>query len=266
MKKIYVILFVVSFFLGCEEIIEVDLNSADPQIVIEAKVSPRHPITAKISTSTDFYNPGSNNPISGAKVNLFANNLTYELEEVNPGEYINKNLTALPETQYTIEVNYNNQNYTASSFMPKTILIDSLSYKLEDSPFNKNRKFLELHVHFKDDPDRNEYARFLVYRNEKQVNNISLYDDRLTNGNEIDFFFFNFNDEEFQRGDTIDVVLMTVDEPVFTYLKTMRRALANSSRGPFGPQAPANPISNWSNGAFGYFSAYTWDFDSIILE
>ncbi|MCB0745810.1 MAG: DUF4249 family protein, partial [Ignavibacteriae bacterium] len=77
MKKIYVILFVVSFFLGCEEIIEVDLNSADPQIVIEAKVSPRHPITAKISTSTDFYNPGSNNPISGAKVNLFANNLTY---------------------------------------------------------------------------------------------------------------------------------------------------------------------------------------------
>jgi hypothetical protein len=105
-----------------------------------------------------------------------------------------------------------------------------------------------------------------VSKNGENLTGIFLYDDRLSNGNEIDFFFFNFNDEEFQKNDNIEVELLNIDEPVFTYFKTLRKAQANTSAGPFGSQAPANPISNWSNGALGYFSAFIVDKKSIILE
>ena len=74
----------------------------------------------------------------------------------------------------------------------------------------------------------------------------------------IDFFFFNFDEkEEFKSGDTITVEMQTIDEPAYLYFNTLRRALARSTGGPFGSTSPAIPTTNWTNNALGYFSAYT---------
>ena len=59
MKKIILIMFLSLFFLGCEEIIEVELENSEPQIVIEAVVSDNPQNNRVIITkSTDFYSPG----------------------------------------------------------------------------------------------------------------------------------------------------------------------------------------------------------------
>ncbi len=268
MKKIF-LLILLPIFIACEEIIEIDLNSASPQIIIEANLTNSADKNfVSITESTDYYNPNAYKRLSNAEVIIKENNSTsFSLEEISPGVYKNANLFASKENEYKIEVNYNNQKYSATSSVPETIEIDSLSYKLESRPFNKDKVFLELHVYFKDNPDKKDYTKFVVYKNGKKIDRIFLYSDRLTNGNSIDFFFFNFgNEEEFKTGDLIAVEMLTIDEQTFTYFNTLRSALARSTGGPFGSTAPANPTTNWSNNALGYFSAFTISSSSIILE
>jgi len=265
MKKIFFLILLPIFF-GCEEIIELDLNSSNPEIIIEANLSNTYNFVL-ITESTDYYNPNKYIPISNAEVIIRENDGTsYFLEETAPGEYGHNNLLAVPESQYTIEVNYDEKVYSAASYAPPTIYIDSIDYKLEDVPFH-DEKNLELHVYFQDNPDQSDYARFVVYKNGDVIKKrIFLYEDRLANGNYIDFFFFNFDDEVFQSGDEITVQMLTIDELAFTYYKTLRKAIARSGSGPFGPAAPANPISNWSNNAFGYFSAFSIDSKSLVIK
>ncbi|MFZ1290897.1 MAG: DUF4249 domain-containing protein [Melioribacteraceae bacterium] len=268
MKKIFLIILSINIFLGCEEVIELDLNSANPAIVIEANLTNSlEKNFVSITESTDFYNPGNYKTISGAEIIITVNNSTnYILTETSPGKYFNTNLFAVPENKYLIEVNYNDKKYLAISTSPKSLIIDSLNYLLESRPFNKDKKFLELHVFFQDDPNIENYARFVVYKNSEKLDGIFLFDDRLTNGNYIDFFFFNFNDEDFQVGDVISIELNSIDKETHSYFKTLRNARANSSGGPFGSTAPANPETNWNNNALGYFSAFTISEKSIILE
>ncbi len=255
--------------IGCEEIIEIDINSTDPQLIIEATLTNSLDKNfVNITESTDFYNPNTYKTLSNAEVTISDNSgNTFSLEEISPGKYQHENLVAAPQNQYTIEVNYKNQKYNAGSFVPTSIEIDSLSYKLESRPFNKDKTFLELHVYFQDNPDQSDFTRFVVYKNGEKINRIFLYNDRLTNGNKIDFFFFNFDhEEEFNSGDVIYVEMQTIEEQTHKYFNTLRKALARSSGGPFGPTAPANPITNWSNNAFGYFSAFTVDSKSVTIE
>ncbi|MBK8944651.1 MAG: DUF4249 domain-containing protein [Ignavibacteriae bacterium] len=267
MKNKFLLIFFALIFHSCEEVIELDLNSADPAIVIEANLTNSlEKNFVQIIKSTDFYNPGNYENISNAEVKISVNNTEeFLLSEISPGKYFHQNLIAIPENEYLISVNYIDKNYSAVSSVPKTIIIDSLSYLLESRPFNKDKNFLELHVHFKDDPNKKDYARFVVYKNDKRLDGIFLYDDRLTNGNYIDFFFFNFDDEEeFKSGDKINLELHSIDEATHIYLKTLRSA--NSRGGPFGSSAPANPETNWNNNALGYFSAFTISEKSIVLK
>lgn len=262
------ILFVFSLFtlLGCEEVIEVDINSTDPQIIIEAMLS-NYSNEVIITQSTDFYDPNEYLKISNANVEIKdQNGISYLLEEINPGFYQHPDLLSIQNNNYTITVEAEGEIYSAASYSPQLIPIDSLSYKFESRPFDDD-PYLELHVHFQDPVNQSNYIRFVIYKNSKKLNGIFLYDDRLTNGNEIDYFFFNFEeDEKFKSGDEILVEMQSIDQETHTYFRTLRRAMARSSGGPFGPAAPSNPITNWNNDAFGYFSAFNLDNKKIVLE
>ena len=122
-------------------------------------------------------------------------------------------------------------------------------------------------IHFQDNPQIKDYARFKVYVNGIQQIGIFTYDDRLTDGNYIDFNRFFFESEDvLEAGDIITIELLTVDQPTFLYFRTLRDALASSRGGPFGSTAPSNPTTNWDNDALGYFSAFFTESKSIIVR
>jgi hypothetical protein len=268
----YFILISLFIFIGCEEIIEVELDNAEPQIVIEAKISdaPENNIVS-ITKSTDFYNPSQFETISGAEiiVNEKSGN-KYIFTEQSPGLYKNDLLTANTGMKYTINVNYNGKSYSATSKLNKKLIIDSIAVIGEKRPFRDNL-FYEFHCYFKDNPGIKDYARFKVSINGEYEKNIFVYDDRLTDGNEIDFNRFNIrngNDEEpIKPGDIITMELLTIDEGAFEYFDTLRRVLASAPRGgPGGGTAPANPTTNWNNNALGYFSAFSIDSKTIEIK
>ena len=64
---------------------------------------------------------------------------------------------------------------------------------------------------------------------------------------------------DIQSGDSITVVLQTIDEPVYTFFSTLRSNTNGSNA------APANPISNITNNALGYFSACGLRSKSIVV-
>ncbi len=268
MKKIIVILVLFIFFIGCEEVIEVELDNSEPQIVIEAVVSDNPQNNRVVITkTTDFYSPGQYENISGAEIIVTENNGTsFNFEETFPGNYTNEILSAKIGSQYQISVNINGKTYTATSSLPQLLVLDSISVKGEKRPFQDELDY-EYHAYFQDNPGVEDYARFKLYINGIERGGIFRYDDRLTDGRYIDFWRFFFEPEDdVKPGDTVTIELITIDKNSFEYFDTLRRVLATSTGGPFGSTTPSNPITNWDNGALGYFSVQSINSKSTTIE
>jgi len=269
MNRLLLVFSIIVLFSGCEEVIQVELDNADSQIVIEAKVSdnPSNNLVI-ISKSTDFYNPSQYENISGAEVIVSeSGGNSYIFFEISPGKYSNSNLSAKVGREYSISVIYNETNYSAKSSLPKQLIMDSITVMGEKRPFQEELDY-EYHCYFQDYPDVEDFARFKLYINGEIKGGIFRYDDRLTDGNYIDFnrFFFDDADEDIKPGDVVTIEMLTIDKATFEYFDTLRKALASSGGGPFGSTAPSNPITNWDNDALGYFSAYTIESKSVIIE
>jgi hypothetical protein len=97
-----------------------------------------------------------------------------------------------------------------------------------------------------------------------------IYEDRLTDGNYIDYsLLLKSEQSKIKTGDEITVELLSIDETAFDYYKTANSINASGSAhgGPSSTSAaPTNPVSNWSNKALGFFTAYTISKDSIIIK
>jgi len=269
-KKIFVLIGLLVFLSSCEEIIDVELDNADPQIVIEATVSdnPANNLV-KITKSTDFYTPSEYQTVSNAEVIVTdpdGNN--YNFIEETLGNYTNQQLEARVGFEYTISVKSGGEIYSAKSTLPTPIIVDSLRTIGEKRPFRDNLDY-EYHLYFQDNPGIRDFLRFRLYINDKIKTGIFRYEDRLTDGNYIDFnrFFFR-DDEDIIAGDKVTIEILTIDEATYEYFDTLRKVLASSGRGggPGGGSTPANPTTNWNNGALGYFSAFCMDTKTEIIK
>ena len=271
-KKILLVLLLLSI-TSCEEVIKVELDNADPQLVIEANVSdnPNNNFV-KITRSTNFYNPSEYEDISGAEITVSEiNGDSFTFSETSPGKYINTNLNSKLGYEYKITVNYEDETYSAISELHKKIMIDSLGVEGKIRPFgNQNNLRYEFHCYFQDNLGVEDFARFRVFVNGVRDNGIIVYEDRLTDGNYIDFNRFqvqNDEDDPLKPGDVVTIELLTIDKVTFEYFDTLRDVLASSSGGgPSGGTAPANPTTNWDNDALGYFSAYSIDSQTLIIK
>jgi hypothetical protein len=87
--------------------------------------------------------------------------------------------------------------------------------------------------------------------NGRQVDRTFSFNDRLSDGKY--FRLRLFNDSTINPGDQVRVEMHCVDNAVWQYFNTLGQAKGNNSQS----ITPANPVSNISNNALGYFSAQT---------
>jgi len=251
-------------FTSCKKIIDVKTDTASSVLVIEGSitddlVNQQIKLTKSVALSSENVFP----TVSGATVKVsddFGNN--YLFTETKPGYYINK-MKGISGRKYTLTVNAEGKNYTASSTMPNKVKLDSLSI-VNNSVFGSNRKTVA--VHFKDPANEKNYYRFFMYINKRQVKNIYVNNDRLTNGNAIRIqLYYNSTDniEELKKGDVVDVEMLDIDSNVFDYWYSLSQ---QSDRGPNQGTTPSNPPSNLSNGALGYFSAQVYQTATITVK
>ena len=65
-------------------------------------------------------------------------------------------------------------------------------------------------------------------------------------------------------GDTIHVEMQCIDQNIYTYYIAVIQISGDDGSG--AGITPANPPSNISNGALGYFSAHTSAVSSIVIK
>jgi len=268
LTKYFSIVIVTIFFVGCEDVINVDLNTAAPRLVVDASINWQKGTDGSVqkiilSTTTDFY---SNviPKVSGATVSIKnSTNISYIFNEIpNTGEYQCTNFKPVIGETYTLIINYNGATYTATEMMQSVTPIDAIVQK-DDAGFSGED--YEIVIYYKDPLAKNFYmARFFpdIYKSPSY----SVIGDEFSNGNQKSW---NFNDEDLKQGTSIDITHYGISEDYYNYMNKI--IAASGSSGPFQttPAAVRGNVVNQTNiekYALGYFSLNEVDFRNYIIK
>jgi len=259
MNRLYIILLAI-VLSSCEKVIDLDLAKTEPKIVIESIVTDlntRH--TVAISTTTNFESDNTKVPVANATVVLkTGSGLTINFTEQSPGNYISSRYRGVPGEKYTLTVTADGKSYSATSVMPLPVPIKSLE-QIEISFFGETRKAVQ--VNYKDPAGAVNFYNNRVFVNNIKRGDYYLDSDRFNNGNEVKNTLY-IDEPDLVAGDLVRVQMLTIDENVYKFLFSITQITGNG--GP--PTVPANPTSNFNNGALGYFSASTSSEATITIK
>jgi hypothetical protein len=242
---------------ACEKVIDVKLDNAESQVVIEGNITDQlGQQVVKISKSVPYTENNTYPPVSGAVVVVSDDNShSWTFSETTPGTYTFPALKGETGRIYTLKATLNNVAYTATSVMPAPVEIDFLDVKVFNFGGDDQK---QAQVHYKDPAGIANQYRFVMKVNGIQSKQVYAENDRLTDGNEVPsvLFFTGNNDDQDQlkTGDVVDIEMQSIDKNIFLYWYTLSQ---QSSNGPAGGATPGNPPSNINNKALGYFSAHT---------
>lgn len=249
---------------SCEDIIEVDLDSIPPKMVIEGSLNDLDPrVQIKLSTTSDYFKPGKNPTISEAMVSITdEHGTTTNFEETDPGIYTSSSVLVSANTSYTLEVLAGEEFYEAACTMPEKVEIDSISYEAAPLYMEFEENAFQVSCYLQDPGNIDNYYRIKVYAKGDQTSGDRskiVFNDDFVDGNLITI---PWDPEGFLPLDTVVVELQTLDLASYDYYRTLFPIL----EGGLGTPNPANPESNLSNDALGYFGAYTVSRDTIVIQ
>lgn len=256
MKKIIIFNIALAFiFTSCTKEIDVDLNTAEPQIVIEGNITNEAgPYTVKISKTVNFSDPNSYPPVSGALVIISDNSGVVDtLDETSSGLYQTSVLAGVPGRTYNLEVVAEGKTFNASSTMPQPVTLDSLAFTLFTSKGNSGGpEYFTLPIFTDPAAFVNSY-RFIQTVNDTLDATIFVMNDNTFNGLQNQYSLFN-PDAEIKPGDTVHIEFRCIDKSNYDYYYTLSQFTTD---GPYST-TPTNPPNNITGGsALGIFSAYT---------
>ena len=184
-QKIHIFLICLLSFLiiGCEKVLNVNLDSAAPVYVIEGIIQDNNDSSRVYVTQTVGFNENKLvKPVGNAVVTISANGgKPYSLIKLNNGvfEYPFK---GIPGVQYHLEVVIDGKKFTADSKMPQKVKFDSL-YVTERQFLTEQRKVAT--VEFSDPPSSGNAYRFVQRVDGFKENTIFILEDKLFNGKKM---------------------------------------------------------------------------------
>lgn len=268
MKNIFLIILSLFLVTSCEKEIDLDLEDQSGQIVIEGNVTDQAgPYFVKITKSVIFTEANQYPAVENAQVVLSDNTGQTEiLQYAGNGTYKTSAFVGQSGRTYTLKINAEGQQYTAQSTMHDTVPFDGLD---QDSFMVGGETSYTLLPVFNDpSPLGNRYL-FVYTVNNNPKKFFSEFSDNVNNGmpNQRPLILpndeGNADDIKVVVGDTIHVEMQCIDDKVYTFYSAL---LQLSGGGPGGGVTPANPPSNITNGALGYFSAHTVKVKSIVIQ
>jgi len=244
---------------SCEDLIDIDLNSADPKVVIVAEINNEdktHEVT--VTKTVNFDDEKPNDPVNDAVVFIrLGNGRIYNFNSAGNGKYTTTNLPLAVGETYNLVVVVDGEEYTATTKLLAYIEIDSIGVTIENI-FNEDYYFINLK--FNDPDGESNYYKYSMSINGKPFKFNAAFSDKFNNGNEVTHQLGgNDNGNEINPGDHLLIRRQIVTKEVFNFWSEY--TMTNP-----GSAAPGNPTSNISNGGMGYFSVsnvkdYTVDID-----
>mgnify|MGYP000388871408 CR=1 FL=1 len=249
-------------FASCTKVIDVNLDKTEPKIVIEGNLTDTAgPGMVKITRTIDIDKNNNFPGVRGATVIIKDDAGNEEvLTETEAGVYKTMTLRGVEGRTYTLTVSIDGTTYTAVSHMPMKVAYDSLGLK-EVRGFDGLVPYPT--VFYRDPVGIGNYYRAVRYVNNIPDGELYVESDEFIDGKNREAILFNGDSEEervLQPGDVVTVEMQCIDKQMYEYLVEREEADGNSQAA-----APANPTSNISNGAIGYFSAHTSETKVLAL-
>jgi hypothetical protein len=250
-----------SILIGsCKNVIDLKLNDAAPQLVIEGNITDQlGPQAVTISRSVPLDNTNSFPAVKGAVVTLTDYNGTnYTLIERSPGYYYSSSFLGRYNEKYSVKVQLDGKTYTASSTMPAKVTIDSVALSIEHFASTTTKTII---IFYQDPPAVSNQYRFILSINGIQVKQVFARNDQFNNGRFVQQLLFQDN-IPLKSGDRVDIEMQCIDAPMYTYWYTFSQQKANG----FNSTTPTNPPNNFNtDNVLGYFSAHTTQHKNIII-
>lgn len=272
MKNISYILLMSVFVISCQDVIDLEIENSASYIVVDGEINDLGGTkTIDLYYSNAYFDSNIPEPVTGVEVVLFENQIPVDtLNEVQPGKYETPFVGTIGNAYYIAFTVGSNTYESVPERMNRINPIDSIYARFENT-----NPFLEpgYYVYFdtREPAGRGDYYRWRTYYNGEYQNDpfdITVFDDRLVDGNPIDEFQVNF--EPWNVGDTVRIEQMSITRTNYDYWTLISTQTAQVGSTFDAPPAPVigNIIctTNPDELVLGYFSASAIREAEIIIE
>jgi hypothetical protein len=262
----------ISFSLfSCEDVVEIDLTTAAPKLVIDASIKWQkgtlgNEQTVKLTTTTGFYS--STIPtVSGATVFITdGNGIQYDfIENPGTGNYVCTNFNPEIRQSYTLTVSLNSQIYTATESLIEVPTIDAVE-QTEDGGFTGNEK--EVKFFYQDNGLVNNFYLEEYNTSFTILPEYDVIDDAFFQGNQM---FGLYTNEDMKTDDTLQFTLHGISQNYYNYMNVLLGIAGTNGGSPF--QTPPATVrgnivnqTNFNNFALGFFRLSETDTMSYTVE
>lgn len=261
--KIFFLTVLSAALTSCEKVVELRPADDVDKYVIEGTIT-NQPGTCSvlISKTKDFNDDNTYGGVSKAIVEIENNGKVITLPETGSGVYTTSAINGTPGQTYRLKVTIDGKQFTSFSTMPDPVQLEDFYMKPAD--FDTLRTIA--YVKYKDPAEVKNYYWFEVFINDKKQRNYGLSNDDFTTGQIINspLVFENTTknrSKDLKKGDKLGVIMHSIDAPIYLYLFSL-----SGADGAGNGAAPANPISNITGGALGYFSAHTVQSKDLVIR
>jgi hypothetical protein len=274
MKKIKIIVAFMGLILisSCETVVDIDLNTMEPKLVIDAAIkwqkgSVGNVQTIKLSTTSSYYDTQIPT-VSGATIFITdASNNVFNFVESNvAGSYVCSNFTPVLNRNYTLTVNSNGSTYTATETLIPVPQINRIE-QINNTGFSGDAT--EIKSYYTDNGATQDYY---LSKFKPSYTAIPIYfaqEDISFQGNQI---FSLYRSNKLKPGQNFEVTLSGISKQYYNYIRILISIAGNNSGGsPF--QSPSATVrgniintTNDANYPLGYFSLSEQDFRNYIVN
>lgn len=262
MKNIKYILILAMAAIGvlltsCEDVVDVDLNTAAPRLVIDASIdwvkgTDGGTQIIKLTTTTGFYQE-TVPVVSGATVTITnsANTVFDFIEDPGTGNYVCTDFSPVIGETYTLAVFTGGQLYTATETLIGAPEITGVEQQ-DDGGFSGEDK--QIKFFFDDNGATEDHYMTAFETSITAFPEYFVFDDEFTQGQQN---FGLFISEDLEAGDQMTFSLYGISEPYMNYMNILIE-VAQGGGGPWSAP-PTNVRGNLvnetdhSNFALGYF-------------
>lgn len=261
--------------LSCEDVINVDLETAPPKLVIDASIKWEKGTLGdgqkiKLTTTTDFYS-GTIPAATGATVTVTNSSsntpVSYSfVENGTSGEYICTNFVPVIGDEYTLTVSYKGETYTSTALFTASPIIQKTEQSLK--PGIEGKDVYEIKFYYQDNGNENNY--YLIGAKNKNIAypEYGVQSDEFSQGN---MMFAYYRDEKVAQGDEISFSIQGITEGYYNYMNKLLSIAGGDFANPFAT-APATLRGNIINTThsdnypLGYFQLSEIDSDVYTIQ
>jgi hypothetical protein len=273
MKNIlgYLIILSCFFLLSCTKVVEVDLQTAEPKLVIDASIDWVKGTTGNeqkimLSTTTGYYSTEFPT-VSGADIVITnpENTVFNFIENPGTGEYICSGFHPVIGETYTLKVVLNGEMYTATETCVGVPDIEDSIVQNNAGGFGGDE--VEITYYYRDNGNEENHYLHRILSPVSRFPDYKARDDESSQGNLMQEYF---SDEELKTGDKINIRLYGISRRYYDYFRKLLAA-SGAGSGPFQttPGSVRGNIINqthFENFAYGYFRLSEVDVKDYTIQ